>query len=336
MAKARTIRALLTVGVLAAILGGLVYSRYQHDIERARERIASGSRIAETPCGPIEYAVAGDGPPLLIVHGAGGGFDQGLDFGRSLVASSFRIIAMSRFGYLRTPLPNDASAAAQADAHACLLDALNIRRAAVIGASAGAPSSMQFALRHPGRITALVLLVPAAYVPRPGGAPPMQTPTGTVFLFDTALKSDFLFWAATRFAREAVIRAILATPPTVVANADADEQARIDEVLAHILPVRPRRLGLINDARVTSSLQRYELERIAVPTLAISMQDDLFGTIDGARYTVEHIPHARFIGYPSGGHLLVGRQKEVDAEIVTFLSATSVSKDAARAFRSAF
>jgi pimeloyl-ACP methyl ester carboxylesterase len=52
---------------------------------------------------------------------------------------------MSRFGYLRTPLPADASAAAQADAHACLLDALGIRRAAIVGASAGAPSAMQFA-----------------------------------------------------------------------------------------------------------------------------------------------------------------------------------------------
>lgn len=321
MAMARTTRALLAVGVLAAALGGLLYSRYQHDIERARERIATGSRIAETPCGPIEYAVAGDGPPLLIVHGAGGGFDQGLDFGKPLVASGFRIIAVSRFGYLRTPLPKDASAAAQADAHACLLDALNIRRAAVVGASAGAPSSMQFALRHPGRITALVLLVPATYVPRPGGAPPMQAPTGTVFLFDIALKSDFLFWAATRFARETVIRAILATPPAVVANASADEQARIDDVLAQVLPVSPRRLGLINDAWVISSLQRYELERIAVPMLAISMQDDLFGTFDGARYTVEHIPHARFIGYPSGGHLWVGHHKEIKAEIATFLKA---------------
>ena len=319
MTKAGTIRALLTVGVLAAILGGLLYSIYQHDIERARERIATGSRIAETPCGPIEYAVAGDGPPVLIVHGAGGGFDQGLDFGKPLVASGFRVIAMSRFGYLRTPLPNDASAAAQADAHACLLDALNIRRAAVVGASAGAPSSVQFALRHPGRITALVLLVPAIYVPRPGGATPLQTPTGTVLLFDTALRSDFLFWAATRFARETVMRAILATPPEVVADASADEQARIDEMLAHILPVSPRRPGLINDARVIASLQRYELERIAVPTLAISMHDDLFGTIDAARYTVEHIPHARFIGYPSGGHLWVGHQKEVETEIATFL-----------------
>jgi len=319
MAKSHIIRALLTVGVLGAALGGLLYSRYLHDIERARERIATGSQLADTPCGPIEYAVTGDGPPLLIVHGAGGGFDQGLDFSRPLVASGFRIIAMSRFGYLRTPLPNDASAAAQADAHACLLDALNIRRAAIIGASAGAPSSMQFALRHPGRITALVLLVPVAYVPRDDGAAPMQTPTGAVFLFETVLKSDFLFWAATSFARETMVRAIIATPPAVVANAGADEQARIDEVLAHTLPVSPRRLGLTNDARVIASLQRYELERIAVPTLAISLQDDLYGTFAGARYTVEHIPRARFIGYPSGGHLWVGHQKEVVAEIVTFL-----------------
>lgn len=147
----------------------------------------------------------------------------------------------------------------------------------------------------------------------------MQTPTGTVFLFETALKSDFLFWAATRFARETVIRAMLATPPAVAANAGANEQARIDEVLAHTLPVSPRRLGLINDMQVTASLQRYELERIAVPTLAISLQDDLYGTLAGARYTVEHIPRARLIEYSSGGHLWVGHQKDVVAEIVTFL-----------------
>jgi hypothetical protein len=40
------------------------------------------------------------------------------------------------------PLPPDASPAAQADAYACLLDARRIERAAVIGASAGAPSAM--------------------------------------------------------------------------------------------------------------------------------------------------------------------------------------------------
>jgi 2-hydroxy-6-oxonona-2,4-dienedioate hydrolase len=320
MASVRVRRAVsLLVGLLVAGLFGLTYTRYQHDIRHARERVSTGSHIVQTPCGPIEYAHAGDGPPVLVMHGAGGGYDQGLEFGEPLVHSGFHIIAMSRFGYLRTPLPPDASASAQADAHACLLDALKIRRAAVVGASAGAPSSMEFALRHLDRIAALVLVVPAAYVPRPGGAPPMQTPAGTAFLFETALRSDFLFWAAIRLARSTMIRAILATPPEIVENAGADEQARVAEVLEHILPVRPRRLGLLNDAAVTSNLQRYELERIVVPTLVISMADDLFGTFDGARYTAEHMPQARFIGYPSGGHLWVGHQSDVMAEIAAFL-----------------
>jgi 2-hydroxy-6-oxonona-2,4-dienedioate hydrolase len=320
IARARVRRAFsILIGLLAVGLSVLVYVSYRRDIHQARERVSIGSQIVQTPCGPIEYAIAGDGPPVLIVHGAGGGYDQGLEIGEPLVNSGFRVIAMSRFGYLRTPLPGDASASAQADAHACLLDALKISRAGIVGASAGAPSSMQFALRRPDRCSVMILMVPAAYAPRPDGAPPVQTPAGTEFLFDTALKSDFLFWAATRFARSSVTRAILATPPEVVKNASADEQARIGKVLEHILPVSPRRLGLLNDAAVTSSIQRYKLERIAIPTLVISAADDLFGTIDVARYTAERIPRARFIGYPSGGHLLVGRQKEITSEMAAFL-----------------
>jgi 2-hydroxy-6-oxonona-2,4-dienedioate hydrolase len=262
-----------------------VYSSYAHDIAQARERIATGSEVLNTRCGPIEYASAGDGPPVLVVHGAGGGFDQGLAFGEMLAKRGLRVIAMSRFGYLRTPLPADASAAAQADAHACLLDALGVRRAAIIGASAGAPSSMQFALRHPERASALVLVVPAAYVPRPGNAPPLTTPAWTQFVFDTALRSDFLLWAAIRLARPALTEAILATPLSVVESASAAEQLRVRRMLDDILPVTARRLGLLNDAAVTSSLARYELQRIAAPTLAISAADDLFGTFDAARYT---------------------------------------------------
>ncbi|MGB7542810.1 MAG: alpha/beta hydrolase [Burkholderiales bacterium] len=318
-----TLRAGRVVPILVVLLGavviGLVYASYRRDIDQARARVSSGSQVVHTPCGAIEYAAAGEGKPVLVVHGAGGGFDQGLDFSRALTGGGFRVIAMSRFGYLRTPLPADASPAAQADAYACLLDALGIRRAAIVGASAGAPSSMQFALRHPERCSALVLLVPVAYVPRPGGAPPIRTPPGTAFLFDTALRSDFLFWAATRLSRRTAIRAMLATPPAVVENAAADEQAFVLQVLDHILPVSPRREGLVNDAAVIFSLPRYELERIGVPTLVMSTADDLFGTYDGARYTAAHIPRARFVGYPSGGHLWVGHQKEFSAEIIAFL-----------------
>ncbi|MGC2519164.1 MAG: alpha/beta hydrolase [Burkholderiales bacterium] len=310
---------LILVVLVGAVLTGLVYASYRRDIDQARARVSSGSQVVQTPCGAIEYAAAGEGKPVLVVHGAGGGFDQGLDFSRALTGGGFRVIAMSRFGYLRTPLPADASPAAQADAYACLLDALGIRRAAIVGASAGAPSSMQFALRHPERCSALVLLVPVAYVPRPGGAPPIRTPPGTAFLFDTALRSDFLFWAATRLSRQTAIRAMLATPPAVVETAAPDEQAFVAQVLDHILPVSPRREGLVNDAAVIFSLPRYELERIGVPTLVMSTADDLFGTYDGARYTAAHIPHARFVGYPSGGHLWVGHQKEFSAEIIAFL-----------------
>ena len=150
MARLRTRHAVaILAAVLVAGLGALMLCSYQRDIAQARERISTRSQIAQTRCGPIEYGIIGGGPPVLAVHGAGGGFDQGLDFGASLASLGFRVIAMSRFGYLRTPLPADASAVAQADAHACLLDALNIPWAAILGASAGAPSSLQFALRHP-------------------------------------------------------------------------------------------------------------------------------------------------------------------------------------------
>jgi 2-hydroxy-6-oxonona-2,4-dienedioate hydrolase len=315
------------IGVLLASLGAAIFTAvflsYRRDIRRARKRISVGSRIAETRSGPIEYAIAGNGPPLLVVHGAGGGFDQGLDFAEPLVQKGFRVIAMSRFGYLRTPLPADASAAAQADAHACLLDELHIERAAVVGASAGAPSSIQFALRHPERTAALVLMVPAIFPRvierRPAGALPKQTSSETGFLFDTALKSDLLFWLAPKIMRRTMIRAILATPPSVVEHATAEERARAATVLEHILPVSTRRLGLVNDAVITSSVQRYELERIAAPTLIVGAVDDLFGTCAGARHAAQHIPGARLVEYPVGGHLWVGHQQEVIGEIESFL-----------------
>jgi pimeloyl-ACP methyl ester carboxylesterase len=279
--------------------------------------------MAQTSCGPIEYTVSGNGPPVLVVHGAGGGFDQGLDFGAPLVEQGFRVIAMSRFGYLKTPLPEDASPAAQADAHACLLTSLGIDRVAVIGGSAGAPSSMQFALRHPGKINALVLLVPAVYVPRPDRAPSVHPPPGMGFMMETALKSDFLFWVMRKLAPETLIRVILATPPRVVEEASPEEQTRVRQVLDRILPISQRRSGLLNDAKVIPSLQRYDLEHIQVPTLAVSCADDLYGTYDGARYTADHIPGARFVGYPSGGHLWVGHQHDVTKDVSQFLRETA-------------
>jgi 2-hydroxy-6-oxonona-2,4-dienedioate hydrolase len=306
---------------LAAVSTAVGYGFYRRDLAAAKARLAGASELVTTACGPVEYASAGAGPPVLLVHGAGGGFDQGMMIGAPFAGRGYRVISMSRFGYLRTPLPADASAAAQADAHVCLLDALGVERASIVGVSAGAPSALQVAVRHPARITALVLMVPATFVPRSDGGAPVRTPPGTRQLFDTALRSDFLFWAMLRTAPDLMIRALLGTPPELVARAEDSERARVAAIVDSILPVSARRLGLLNDADVTTHLERYPLERIAVPTLAISAVDDLYGTYEAARYTAEQIPGARFVGYAEGGHVFVGHDAEVTRTVADFLRA---------------
>jgi len=157
---------LLIASVVSIALAFLwVEWRFALDLQEATKHARVGSTIAATPCGPIEYQVAGLGPAVLIVHGSGGGHDQGMDWARPLVDHGVQVIAMSRFGYLRTPRPANASPQAQADAHICLLDFLGIARAAIIGMSAGSPSAIQAAIRHPGRIRALALIVPIAWQP---------------------------------------------------------------------------------------------------------------------------------------------------------------------------
>ena len=60
MARARVRRAaFILIGLLVVGLSGLAYTSYRRDIHQARERISTGSQIVQTPCGPIEYALAG-------------------------------------------------------------------------------------------------------------------------------------------------------------------------------------------------------------------------------------------------------------------------------------
>ncbi len=308
------------VGALVTGLTALVYSNYRQEIRAARARVSSGSQIVNTPCGPIEYAVAGNGPAVLVVHGAGGGFDQALELAQPLIDRGFQVIAVSRFGYLRTPFPVDASPMAQAEAHACVLDALKLERVAVVGGSAGAPSAMQLCLRHPERCSAMVLLFPLTYAPRAAGQAQQKPSALTQLVMKTTLRSDFAFWAATKLARNTMVKTVLATPPADFKSTSVNEQERALLVLRHILPISLREKGLWNDAAIAASVPRYNLERFRVPTLVISAEDDLYGTFQGGRYTAEHVPGARFVGYPTGGHLLMGHWKEACSEVARFPS----------------
>src|SRR5690242_16486728 len=136
---ALAITGLLTVSVTAFT--------FKRDVNLAQQRLAGRSDVVPTSTGPLEYAVAGRGPPLLMIHGTGGGFDQGLIFTEHLVPMGVQVIAPSRFGYLRSGFPADSSSERQADAFVELLDHLKIEKVAVAGGSAGALSAVQFALR---------------------------------------------------------------------------------------------------------------------------------------------------------------------------------------------
>lgn len=311
----------VAVCVLVAAALAMTFSSYRRDIEAARTRIATGSQVVETPCGSIEYADVGEGPPLLMIHGAGGGFDQSLAVGRILIDKGFRMIAPSRFGYLRTPLPADAPPPAQADAHACLLDALGLDSVAVLGASLGAPSTVQLCLRHPQRCSAMVLVVPVLYSPNGPGEFLNKSLSLARKLPDLVLRSDFLFWLAPRIGGKRLTETLIGVARDELGRASAAERQRIRGMLDLALPMSARADGIRND--ISSDFPRYELERIDAPTLVVSTETDLYGTSEIARYTAGQIPNAQILSYADGGHLWVGHHEEMLSEIAAFLRSVS-------------
>ncbi len=154
--------ALLVIVLLAAV-AGTILTFYASDVWSARERVASGSVVIQTPQGLLEYAEKGEGLPIMILHGAGGGYDQGLLLGEMILGDGYRLIAPSRFGYLGTPIPEDNSLEAQADALVSLLDHLAVERVAVVAVSAGGPAALYFSLRHPERTAGQVMANAISY-----------------------------------------------------------------------------------------------------------------------------------------------------------------------------
>ena len=313
-------RAVVIVIAVLLVGAGILWLVFQRDMSELRARVAGRSESVDTSFGALEYAVAGEGPPVLAIHGSGGGFDQALEMVGPLRAYGYRLIAPSRFGYLGSEFPANAGPETQADAFAELLDDLGEVNVAVFGASAGALSAMQFAIRYPERCSALVLMVPATFSPerRPNSGP-FEAPIAE-FLVTRALRSDFLFWLAATFAPDALTRTILATDPRVVDAAGPEERTRVKAVLRHTLPVSRRAQGLLLDMRTAGAPPRYELERIACPVLAISAQDDLYGTATSAEYAAANVRDGRLVLYRDGGHLLAGRSRDVWQKIAAFLA----------------
>lgn len=311
-----TRRVFIGAGAAALFGAGYAGAAYRSTRAAAFARIAQRSSTVATRSGKLEYAIAGRGAPLMMIHGTGGGFDQGLRFGQGLVERGLSVIAPSRFGYLGSDFPEDASAAAQADALVELLDHLGIDRLPVAGGSAGALPAAQFALRHPDRCSHLVLLVPAMNL---SDRDPVEFTWLQRQLVGRVLTSDFWFWALMAAAPEQLTGTLLATDPALLAQVSAAERERARLILGELMPISRRVQGMQNDGRMAGQPARIDLGRITPPVLVISAEDDRFGTAATARTIQERLPGARLVIYPSGGHIWLGHDADLAAEIAGFV-----------------
>jgi pimeloyl-ACP methyl ester carboxylesterase len=265
---------------------------------RTMAGLRASSRTVKTRYGEIEYATSPSGSPILISHGTLGGFDQGMVAAELILTPQFRPIAISRPGYLRTALAVGATPEQQADAFAALLDSLAIDRVAIIGFSGGGPPALQFALRHPQRCTAIVLICAVTQrlvLPRRamiGARFPRVAISNTANWFVSLLYRRFPApisqQAFTRFERSSAVPA-----------KDRRDALRL---MGTSVPVRPRFEGVMNDAAYLSSLAAYPLERILQPTLIIHGDSDEVVPFANAEFAASKIPGARLITFEHGSH----------------------------------
>jgi pimeloyl-ACP methyl ester carboxylesterase len=284
-----------------------LFRRYRRDMNMARAHLAAVERhVISTPWGAVEYAERGSGDPVLVVHGIFHNCVGGLLCVRDLLTDR-RVIAPSRFGYLGSSMPPNATAAAQADAFAALLDALGIRQIDVVALSAGATSALQLALRHPERVKHLAVLV--------GNLP--GSPTAVVQPSWTMRNRQFIMWALRTFAPSTTARLVSAVPKRF---AMTSEDARfVTEFIDSLFPMSVA--GVMFDACVSNAdVNHYNLEAIGVPTLIVHTKDDQLASHDASRRAAARIPGARFVSLESGGHLMVGQTTIVRNALAEFFA----------------
>lgn len=297
----------------AAALAGVALW-YLSDLRRAKARVAE-ARVAETPFGPVEYSLRGEGPRALVIHGAGGGHDQGQLIARHLGGAGIAWLAVSRFGYLGSPLPDDASTAAQADAIAALLDELGEGPIPVMGFSGGAPPALQLAARHPEKVSALILIAPAPFSPFRVEDAELPVPG---WVYQALFGTNFPYWALSKVAPWQLAR-IYDVRPDLTGEMTAGEVALVKELVASFLPVTARRDGVVNEAAAIDPAAHYPVERITAPVLIVQARDDGINPFAVTERLSSLLPGAEVHGFDRGGHLLLGHVDEIRALMRPFL-----------------
>ncbi|HEY6001478.1 MAG TPA: alpha/beta hydrolase [Anaeromyxobacter sp.] len=276
-----------------------------------------------TPRGRVEYAEHGAGPAVLALHGAMGGWDQSLLLARTIAGSGYRFIGLSRPGYLGTPLDAGRSPEEQADLYAAVLDALGVRRAAVLAVSGGGPSAMSFALRHRERCRGLVLVSTC------GGKVETRLPLAFQLLKLAArwpwLAAAMERKAAGRDPAEAARRSIPDPALRERTLADPGAGPLFRELLASTSDRMALRLpGTLQDVAVTRAWA-CPLERIAVPVLVVHGTEDRgVPFAQHGKVLAERIPGAELVALRGGEHVAIfTHREEARARVVRFLAASA-------------
>lgn len=309
--KILLISVIILVGIVVAFLA-LTYPQYNSEMSAIKDHIMAGSEIFKTDRGDIEYAVTGEGIPVLFLHGAGGGYDQGLWGGKVYLGDGYKFVSVSRYGFLRSTIPKNASIKTQATLYKELLDYLKIEKVVVIGASAGGPSATQFANDYPERVSALIL-VSAVSMPRaPGDKDPFF-----VNIIHTIQQSDYAYWLVSKNFQPQFLE-LLGVPSELYKTYTSEQKILAQEMLNVMHPMSQRRKGTINDGKMIE-LDSPSTENLSAPTLIIHARDDALVSYEHAENAHKRIKRSELILFDTGGHAMITQLDEIRDLINTFI-----------------
>jgi len=303
---------LIIVSCIVFLLFALTYPDYHREMSLTKERLIT-SEISKTPDGEIEYAVKGEGTPVLLLHGAGGGFDQGLWMSRVFLEDKYKFISVSRYGYLRSPIPDNASIKNQTALYSALLDDLNVTKVIVVAGSAGGASAIQFANDYPEKCSALILLF-AVSMPEPEGN---EEPI-SIKIIHLIQQSDYSYWIFSEFMQSSILD-LMGVPNDVYKSFDPEQKQFAQEMLDVMHPMTQRYKGTMNDAKMLY-LENISTDNITSPTLIMHSKDDALVNYAHAMNSHDKIKRSKLILLETGGHAMLSQLDDVRKNVNEFLN----------------
>jgi 2-hydroxy-6-oxonona-2,4-dienedioate hydrolase len=316
-------RLLVGLGAATVVAGVWTAALYRRDMRSAHARVVGHSQIGPSRYGDIEFSQGGTGPHVLVVHGSGGGFDQGQLMVEAVLNNRVHWIAPSRFGYLRSTFHPGATFDDQAHAYVQLLDHLGIDRVAVVALSHGSPSALLLAALHPERVTSLTLI--SAGVASSGDAGQQQANRqgdALTWIF----QRDYRYWAiSTAFRRRFL--GVMGVSRDVIDRLTPEQRQLADRLIEHMNPVSLRAAGVRFDNQAAMPNDR--IAAIRAPTLIVHAKDDTLQRYRNAEFAAATIPGARLVSFERGGHLLMAVEQQAIRALLDAHIAEHDNRDAA-------